>query len=77
MSYYEDYELLEKLRELKNSDDPKKEINKMIDELEEMLVDNDCCPYCGNVLEAIVESGDCGTMIIGQRCTCCGKEFDC
>lgn len=81
MTYYEDYELLEKLRELKkmieNNEIKKveKEINHMMDNLTDTLIDDDVCPECGGDLEAIVENDETGAFVVGQRCTCCGKEF--
>ena len=81
MTYYEDYELLEKLRELKkmieNNEIKKveKEINHMMDNLVDTLIDDDVCPECGSDLEAIVENDETGAFVVGQRCTCCGKEF--
>lgn len=82
MTYYEDYELLEKLRELKtmieNNEIKKvaKEVNHMMDNLTDTLIDDDVCPECGSDLEAIIEHDDTGTFVVGQRCTCCGKEFE-
>lgn len=81
MAYYEDYELLEKLRELKkmieNNEIKKveKEINHMMDNLTDTLIDDDVCPECGSDLEAIIENDETGVFVVGQRCTCCGKEF--
>lgn len=82
MTYYEDYELLEEIKQLKkelaigNTEMVLKHLNKMQDNLVDTLIDNDVCPECGNDLEAIIEHDETGAFVVGQRCTCCGKEFE-
>lgn len=81
MTYYEDFELLEEIKQLKKelaigkTEMVLKHLNKMQDNLVDTLIDDDVCPECGSDLEAIIEHDDTGTFVVGQRCTCCGKEF--
>lgn len=81
MTQYENVEFLDELRELQKTikKDPKKAyriIDNIIYEIEENLIKENVCPICGDELDLVLEEAeDCGTSVIGKRCTCCGKEF--